>query len=117
MDLSDCAACPRACHVNRIAGEKGFCRVSGTEVLLARAALHFYEEPCISGKAGSGAVFFSGCSLRCIYCQNHEIANGNRGIACGLNNLQKLRDGEPLGGRASAESDFADEDDDEDFLS
>ena len=90
MDLSDCAACPRACHVNRIAGEKGFCRVSGTEVLLARAALHFYEEPCISGTRGSGAVFFSGCNLHCIYCQNEPIRSAKIGRAVSVSRLAEI---------------------------
>ncbi|MBR5738722.1 MAG: radical SAM protein [Lachnospiraceae bacterium] len=75
MDLSACTCCPRQCGVDRLAGEKGYCRVTGENVFLGRAALHFYEEPCISGKEGSGAVFFSGCSLRCVYCQNKELSD------------------------------------------
>ena len=69
-----CTACPRKCGVLRQEGEKGFCGVSGPGVFLARAALHFWEEPCISGTHGSGTVFFSGCNLRCIYCQNDAIS-------------------------------------------
>ncbi len=69
-----CKLCPRECGVNREAGELGFCRCGNT-VRIARAALHFWEEPCISGKNGSGAVFFSGCNLKCIFCQNREISN------------------------------------------
>ncbi|MBQ9910595.1 MAG: 4Fe-4S cluster-binding domain-containing protein [Lachnospiraceae bacterium] len=79
MELKDCAVCPRACHVNRTENECGICGVTGEEVMLARAALHFYEEPCISGKSGSGAVFFSGCSLHCIYCQNEAIQDARVG--------------------------------------
>ena len=75
MDLSHCTLCPRNCGKNRIAGEKGVCLAAGSEIYLARAALHFWEEPCISGKEGSGAVFFSGCNLHCIYCQNQHISN------------------------------------------
>jgi putative pyruvate formate lyase activating enzyme len=59
----------------RAEGRKGYC-LSDLKIKVARAALHMWEEPCISGKQGSGAVFFSGCSLRCVYCQNHEIAQG-----------------------------------------
>lgn len=76
--MSDCTLCPRACHVNRLAGQIGFCGQTA-KLTAARAALHFWEEPCISGTAGSGAVFFSGCSLRCVFCQNHSIAAGKVG--------------------------------------
>lgn len=71
--------CPRACGVNRTAGARGVCGQSAN-VRLARAALHFWEEPCISGTNGSGAVFFCGCSLQCVFCQNREIATGQTGI-------------------------------------
>lgn len=77
-ELSNCTLCPRECHANRNAGEIGYC--GQTAILTAaRAALHFWEEPCLSGTNGSGAVFFSGCNLRCVYCQNHEIAHGLSG--------------------------------------
>lgn len=68
-----CCLCPRECGVNRWRGQKGYCH-SDDRIILARAALHFWEEPCLSGTKGSGAVFFSGCSLGCVYCQNREIA-------------------------------------------
>ena len=74
-----CMLCPRACGVNRTAGARGVCGQSAN-VRLARAALHFWEEPCISGTNGSGAVFFCGCSLQCVFCQNREIATGQTGI-------------------------------------
>ena len=74
-----CMLCPRACGVNRTAGARGACGQSAN-VRLARAALHFWEEPCISGTNGSGAVFFCGCSLQCVFCQNREIATGQAGI-------------------------------------
>ena len=74
-ELSDCTLCPRECHVNRNAGEIGYCGQTAA-LTAARAALHFWEEPCLSGTNGSGAVFFSGCNLRCVYCQNHAIAGG-----------------------------------------
>lgn len=73
-----CEICPRDCKVNRRKGNTGFCQVPA-EMLVARAALHMWEEPCISGKEGSGAVFFSGCSLRCCFCQNGEISAGQKG--------------------------------------
>ena len=74
----ECRLCPRECGVNRKEGQTGFCQMDGT-LRVARAALHMWEEPCISGKRGSGAVFFSGCNLRCVYCQNFDIAAGTRG--------------------------------------
>ena len=67
-----CNICPRACNVDRSVN-KGFCGMTN-DIYAARAALHMWEEPCISGEHGSGAVFFSGCTLRCIFCQNSEIA-------------------------------------------
>ena len=77
-DYEKCILCPRRCQVNRNEGKRGVC---GTDAALkvARAALHFWEEPCISGEKGSGAVFFSGCALHCVFCQNQEIANGSIG--------------------------------------
>lgn len=76
--LEQCILCPRECKVNRAAGKKGYCKTSG-ELLVARAALHFWEEPCISGTKGSGAVFFSGCPLGCVFCQNQNISGGKAG--------------------------------------
>ncbi len=78
FDYASCRLCPRSCGVNRSSGERGVCGM-GAELVLARAALHHWEEPCVSGKNGSGAIFFSGCPLHCIYCQNHQIANGRVG--------------------------------------
>lgn len=71
--LKHCTLCPRNCGVDRLSGNTGFCGAND-KLYLARAALHFWEEPCISGENGSGTVFFSGCNLRCVYCQNHEIS-------------------------------------------
>lgn len=73
-----CSICPRHCNIDR---EKsaGYCQ-SSENFKVARASLHFWEEPCISGKNGSGAVFFSGCNLRCVYCQNYEISRENKGV-------------------------------------
>lgn len=85
-ELSDCTLCPRECHVNRNAGEIGYCGQTAA-LTAARAALHFWEEPCLSGTNGSGAVFFSGCNLRCVYCQNHQIADGFCGREITLSRL------------------------------
>lgn len=74
----NCLLCPRKCGINRSTGQTGICGVS-SEIKVARAALHYWEEPCISGKRGSGAVFFSGCSLHCVFCQNREISDGKAG--------------------------------------
>lgn len=74
----NCLLCPRKCGINRAAGQTGVCGVS-SEIKVARAALHYWEEPCISGEKGSGAVFFSGCSLHCVFCQNREISDGKAG--------------------------------------
>ena len=75
-----CNACPRKCNVERNIGEfsRGFCKMPYNAVL-ARASLHLWEEPVISGKRGSGAIFFSGCNLRCVFCQNYEISHENFG--------------------------------------
>src|SRR5690554_3795292 len=78
MVMEECRICPRNCGVNRNQGELGFCRVP-SDIILARAALHHWEEPSISGTRGSGTVFFSGCNMGCVYCQNHEIALGIQG--------------------------------------
>ncbi len=74
----ECRLCPRDCGVNRLQGQKGYCGQSAT-LTAARAALHYWEEPVISGSQGSGTVFFSGCNLNCIFCQNHDISRGVAG--------------------------------------
>lgn len=73
-----CSICPRHCNVDRSV-KLGFCQ-SPDNFRVARAALHFWEEPCISGKEGSGTVFFSGCNLKCVFCQNNEISAENKGV-------------------------------------
>lgn len=75
MDYSDCRLCPRLCGANRAAGARGFCRCPA-EALVAKAMLHKWEEPALAGPGGSGAVFFSGCTLRCSFCQNAAISGG-----------------------------------------
>lgn len=74
----ECRSCPRNCGVQRENGKTGYCCVDN-QIRVARAALHYWEEPCISGEEGSGTVFFSGCNLRCVYCQNYKISGGKIG--------------------------------------
>ena len=76
--MENCRLCPRNCGVNRLEGQRGFCGADA-KIRAARAALHMWEEPCISGREGSGALFFSGCSLGCVFCQNRSISRGERG--------------------------------------
>lgn len=84
-----CALCPRQCHVDRSGGEVGYCGQT-EDLSVARAALHMWEEPCISGEAGSGTVFFSGCTLGCVYCQNHSISMGHRGEKIPIPRLSEI---------------------------
>lgn len=86
---SPCNLCPRDCMAYRKEGQKGFCRADD-KIFLARAALHMWEEPCISGQCGSGTVFFSGCNLRCVYCQNYEIAAGGKGKQVSTERLTEI---------------------------
>lgn len=83
-----CRLCPRSCNVDRDSSH-GICQVSNT-VKVARAALHFWEEPCISGENGSGAVFFSGCPLHCVFCQNEEISHGKVGKEITIEQLAEI---------------------------
>jgi putative pyruvate formate lyase activating enzyme len=76
--LGSCRLCPRNCGVDRTAGKTGFCRAP-LKPKVARAALHFWEEPCLSGVQGSGAVFFSHCNLKCTFCQNYRISQEHFG--------------------------------------
>ena len=86
---SRCALCPRRCGANRAAGQAGYCGAAGT-LKVARAALHFWEEPCISGTRGSGTVFFSGCALKCCYCQNYPISAENFGREITVERLAEI---------------------------
>lgn len=87
--MQNCTLCPRKCGVNRLAGNVGYCGQTA-EITAARAALHFWEEPCISGECGSGTVFFSGCNLQCVFCQNHNIAIGQTGQIISLERLSEI---------------------------
>lgn len=88
--MSNCNLCPRQCGADRENGKSGICGVSGKNILAARAALHFWEEPCISGERGSGTVFFSGCPLRCVYCQNYQIAGTEVGMEISEERLKEI---------------------------
>ncbi|MBC8061789.1 MAG: radical SAM protein [Clostridiaceae bacterium] len=87
--LENCNLCPRDCGVNRLNSQLGFCG-AGASVKLARVSLHHYEEPCISGQNGSGTVFFSNCSLRCVFCQNHQISQEGIGTEVTIEKLAKI---------------------------
>lgn len=87
--MENCRICPRNCGADRMAGKTGRCGVPADPVL-SRAALHFWEEPCISGKRGSGAVFFSGCSLQCVYCQNDAVAKARTGKKVSVDRLAEI---------------------------
>ena len=89
MDLiSKCEICPRKCKVNRYE-KKGYCRCDD-KVRIALVSKHYFEEPCISGRNGSGTIFFSNCNLNCIFCQNHDISQGGKGIDVTIERLAKI---------------------------
>lgn len=87
--MKSCIICPRSCVVDRSIGEKGYCGETD-KIRIARAALHFWEEPCISGDSGSGTVFFTGCNLGCVYCQNYDIAHEGRGKEVTIERLSEI---------------------------
>lgn len=84
-----CRLCNRNCSINRNDGKKGYCGVSST-LKLARASLHMWEEPCITGERGSGTVFFSGCPLHCVFCQNYSIAHATTGTEITIDRLVEI---------------------------
>lgn len=86
--LKDCTLCPRKCHVNRY-NQKGFCNLDN-KIRIALAKPFFYEEPPISGTNGSGTIFFSGCNLKCCFCQNMEISKFNKGKTITINRLAEI---------------------------
>lgn len=88
MESEICNLCPRKCNINRNKNV-GFCGVSNT-VKIARACLHFWEEPIISGESGSGTIFFSGCNLKCVYCQNYEISKQAFGKEISVERLAEI---------------------------
>ncbi len=88
LSSNPCNLCPRLCRIDRH-NQIGFCQ-SGSRIKAARAALHFWEEPCISGSRGSGTIFFSGCTLRCCYCQNHQISSAGFGQEISVERLAEI---------------------------
>jgi putative pyruvate formate lyase activating enzyme len=94
-DMNKCMSCPRKCEVDRENGKTGVCGVPA-DIYVARAALHYWEEPCISGseeagnRNGSGTVFFSGCVLKCVYCQNYEVAHATVGKRITVERLAEI---------------------------
>lgn len=84
---SKCRLCPRECGADRALGQRGYCGIDG-RIKIARAALHYWEEPSISGAHGSGTVFFSGCNLKCVYCQNKEVSHHRLGTVISENELE-----------------------------
>jgi len=87
--LSNCTLCPRNCGADRLAGQLGYCGMPAG-VYAARAALHLWEEPCLTGSTGSGTVFFSGCNMKCVFCQNHDIAIGQTGKEITISGLADI---------------------------
>lgn len=87
--LDNCNLCIRNCNVNRNDSKKGVCNSTNT-IKVARAALHYWEEPCISGERGSGTVFFSNCNLKCVFCQNHKISNDGCGKEITIERLAQI---------------------------
>ena len=91
--LEKCEVCPRKCDVNRLKGEKGFCKL-GNEIKIALVSSHDFEEPCISGigkdTKSSGTIFFSNCNLRCVFCQNHEISQEGKGKVITIERLAEI---------------------------
>ena len=89
MNLRNCTLCPRNCHADRANGQIGYCGQTD-EIKAARASLHMWEEPCISGRTGSGTVFFSGCNMGCVFCQNHSISHGKTGKIISPEHLSEI---------------------------
>lgn len=88
-ELKSCNICPHRCKVNRLEGKIGRCKCDD-KVKIALASIHNFEEPCISGKNGSGTVFFSNCNLNCIYCQNYEISQQGKGKVITIEHLAEI---------------------------
>lgn len=88
-ELEKCTICPRNCGINRLQGKKGFCGVAD-KIIASKTFLHHWEEPCISGERGSGTVFFSGCNMKCIFCQNYEISSFCNGKTIEIEELSDI---------------------------
>lgn len=89
FDMANCRMCPRKCGADRTSGMAGVCKTNN-KIYISRAAPHYWEEPCISGKNGSGTVFFSGCNLGCVYCQNRKISRFAVGEAVSVSELAEI---------------------------
>lgn len=89
MSLEKCMLCPKKCAVNRTVGNNGICGMS-EDIVVAKASLHMWEEPCISGNNGSGTVFFSGCALKCVFCQNKPVSRGEVGKKISAERLAEI---------------------------
>ena len=89
LSYQNCTLCPRRCGADRTNGQLGFCR-HPDKIYAARAAAHYWEEPVISGSFGSGAVFFSGCTLKCLFCQNGVISQENLGKEISTSHLREI---------------------------
>lgn len=87
--LRSCTVCPRECRVNRLADETGFCRI-GRLARVASAFAHFGEEDCLRGRRGSGTIFFAGCNLGCVFCQNWDISHGDEGRPCSAETIARM---------------------------
>ena len=87
--LDKCMLCPKNCSINRNCGEIGFC-MAGNRIKIAKAYLHMWEEPCISGDKGSGTIFFSNCNLRCIFCQNYYISEEGNGVEISIERFSDI---------------------------
>jgi len=89
FNMTNCRLCPRECKVDRTKEKRGFCG-TGDKIICARASLHYWEEPCLSGDKGSGTVFFSGCNMGCVFCQNKEISHGGKGFLVSAERLCEI---------------------------
>ena len=87
--LNECRLCPRNCSINRNCGEIGYCG-AGSEIVIAKYYLHQWEEPCITGRNGSGTIFFTYCNLRCLFCQNYKISTLNYGIGISVDRFSDI---------------------------
>lgn len=87
--LEKCELCPRKCKINRLEGKTGYCG-AGYNIKASKAMIHKWEEPCISGKSGSGAIFFSDCSMSCVFCQNYDISQNHNGKEISIERLSEI---------------------------
>ena len=89
LSLGKCELCPRRCGVDRTAGQRGYCG-AGELVRIALVSLHRWEEPCLTGKNGTGTVFFSHCTMKCAFCQNYDVSHGGFGLEVTTERLTEI---------------------------